>query len=338
MSMKGDLLDVVEAAYCVELDETSWLRQVRDAALRHLDRGIGGSAFIYDARNGGSVRVRSFLGSGNDDDKIVRAIQASSPERVQWIFRSQACHTASEGPDWNTPTARAIFRSLGFEDLLFLNGVDPTGEGCFFTVRLKERSRPSRIFVRSWSRVAAHMASGFRLRARLADLDARAKRAIDRAEVVLTPSGKIEHLDLDNVEKEERARVATTLRNAVLSLDRARGKLRRSSPDESLQKWTALYDSRWSLLDQFDSDGRRFVVACANEPSPRGRPPLTSRERQVMAFAVLGHSNKLIAYELGISPSTVGVLFFRAARKLGHRTRAGALAAFAALPDENEAR
>lgn len=335
--MKGDLLDVVEAAYRVELDESSWLRAVRDASLAHLDRGLGGSAFIYEAKNADRVSVRSFLGSGNDDDKIVRAIQASSPERVRWIFRSQACQTASEGPDWNTPTARAIFRSLGFDDLLFVNGVDPTGEGCFFTVRLKERERVSRPFVRSWSRIAAHLAAGFRLRARLEDLGERAK-PIDSADVVLTPAGKIEHVAPASAMVDEHARVATALRNAVLTMDRARGTLRRSAPDESLQKWTALFDSRWSLLDHFDTDGRRFVVACSNEPSPRQKPPLTARERQVMEFAALGHSNKLIAYELGISPSTVGVLFFRATRKLGQPTREGALAAFAALSEEREPR
>lgn len=34
-----------------------------------------------------------------------------------------------------------------------------------------------------------------------------------------------------------------------------------------------------------------------------------------------GHSNKLIAYELGIAASTVGVLLGRAASRLGVRTR-----------------
>jgi two-component system response regulator FixJ len=57
---------------------------------------------------------------------------------------------------------------------------------------------------------------------------------------------------------------------------------------------------------------------------------LTGRERQVVAFASLGHTNKVIAYELGISPYTVGVFLYRAARKLRVASRKELLAAFSA--------
>lgn len=48
---------------------------------------------------------------------------------------------------------------------------------------------------------------------------------------------------------------------------------------------------------------------------------LTARERQIAALAGISHSNKLIAYELGLSHSTVRVLAARACAKLGVRTR-----------------
>ena len=54
-----------------------------------------------------------------------------------------------------------------------------------------------------------------------------------------------------------------------------------------------LVASRWSLLDDFDTDGRRFVVAVEN--SPPTRPPrtdLSEREHQVMTQAHLGHTDK----------------------------------------------
>jgi DNA-binding NarL/FixJ family response regulator len=56
--------------------------------------------------------------------------------------------------------------------------------------------------------------------------------------------------------------------------------------------------------------------------SEDGEPILSPREYEVVGFAVLGQSNKAIAYELGLSPSTVGVLLRRAAAKLGVRTAA----------------
>ena len=72
--------------------------------------------------------------------------------------------------------------------------------------------------------------------------------------------------------------------------------------------WKVLVEHRWSLLDHFDRDGRRFVLACRNAPAALGGELLTPRERQVVLLAARGHSNKLIGYELGIATSVVGVL------------------------------
>jgi len=41
-----------------------------------------------------------------------------------------------------------------------------------------------------------------------------------------------------------------------------------------------------------------------------------------VAEAVMGHSNKIIAYRLGLSTSRVSLLLRNAMRKLGTRTRA----------------
>jgi DNA-binding CsgD family transcriptional regulator len=56
--------------------------------------------------------------------------------------------------------------------------------------------------------------------------------------------------------------------------------------------------------------------------------PLSERERQVLAYAALGHPNKLIAYELGIANSTVSVLLARAQTKLGAASRNEMLALY----------
>jgi DNA-binding NarL/FixJ family response regulator len=112
------------------------------------------------------------------------------------------------------------------------------------------------------------------------------------------------------------------LRRAVLTLEKVRGPMRREAPDAALARWRTLVQGRWSLVDQMDHDGRRYILARENAPAASGSALLTARERQIMGFARLGHDNKLIAYELGISHSTVRVLIARAAKKLGVRTRA----------------
>jgi hypothetical protein len=61
-----------------------------------------------------------------------------------------------------------------------------------------------------------------------------------------------------------------------------------------MDHWPGLTSGRSSLVDRFDSDGRRFVVAVKNDPEfpdPRG---LTTRERQVCEFIGIGQSTKEI--------------------------------------------
>jgi len=82
--------------------------------------------------------------------------------------------------------------------------------------------------------------------------------------------------------------------------------------------WRGLMSGRWTLIDHFDAGGRRFVVA-RGKPGSAARSPvgrLTDRERDVCARAAAGCANKVIAAELGVAVSTVGMLLLRATRKL----------------------
>src|SRR5205814_2205879 len=98
------------------------------------------------------------------------------------------------------------------------------------------------------------------------------------------------------------------LRRAVRFLEKSRGPMRRADPDKSLAGRKVLVAGRWSLIDQVESDGRRYIVARENEPPALGPESLTAREKQVIGYAKLGHHSKLIAYELGVADSTVRVL------------------------------
>ena len=98
---------------------------------------------------------------------------------------------------------------------------------------------------------------------------------------------------------------------------------RYATPSRSARwkKSKGLVSGRWTLLDHFESDGRRYVLARRNEPHGAPLEKLTKRERQVVGYLALGHSYKLIAYELGISTSTVAALVWRACNRLGVESR-----------------
>jgi len=171
--------------------------------------------------------------------------------------------------------------------------------------------------------LGAHIASGYRLRRAVAETG---KGSIDDAtglpygaEAVFDTKG-FRIVESTGAAKE--ASAASALRRAARNVDRARGKLRKDDPERALAIWKALVRGRWSIVDWFDTDGRRFILARPNPPEvldPRG---LTEQECQVVTYILLGETNKLVAYRLGLSPSRVSGLLKSAMRKLGAKNKA----------------
>ena len=99
------------------------------------------------------------------------------------------------------------------------------------------------------------------------------------------------------------------------------------------------FRERWRAITSHLASGRRtrFLVAKPNPPRPPAVPQLTPRERAVVALAVLGRSNKLIAYELGLSLSSVGTYLQRAQRRLGVSSRAALIREFVRAASQESA-
>jgi hypothetical protein len=101
------------------------------------------------------------------------------------------------------------------------------------------------------------------------------KRSVEPAdnEAVLESSGKVAHADGQAATKDAQSR----LRAAAKAIDCARSRAR-AEPDEALELWRGLAAGRWSLVDQFDSDGRRYIVARKNEPQVQDPRHLSLRK------------------------------------------------------------
>jgi DNA-binding CsgD family transcriptional regulator len=319
MSAKKDLVRILEAAYHVDLDEDAWLLGVALAVQPALDCGQGVIGWYYDATVPGELRTHGFLGLGAEKRTLerLRGNQGSVPKgRVPAGIPISFVSHAFGAACWReliSYNVRHTFQ-VGWKGVHVFNAADPTGYGCMLgAAGAKKQSIWGTVV---WGRLAAHIAAGLRIRRRLQKLSGRWAQVSD-GEAVLTPDGKIEHAE--GPAKETRARSA--LRRAALAADRARGPLRRTDPAQAITVWQGLVDGRWTLLDHFEKSGRRYLVAHRNDPRMQSPRALTLRERQVLAYAALGHSTKLIAYELGLSVGAASAYLAGAMRKIGLRSR-----------------
>lgn len=313
--MRRAAIDTIEAAYRNQGSTKEWLRAITEAMSLHPhDRGW--LCYTYHIDESCRVHVDDLLQLDTPIDLEAvtrRQTPLMPPAYVMQTFAAVPFATvltagSAQVRAQTAATIEQFFGPHGIRDMVIVNGLDPTRHGVYCSSLISRPLAMSRREYPTWIRVAAHIAASYRLR-----------RARDQTpEAVITPAGKVEHAIADA--RSTSAREA--LRTAALAIDRARSKRSRLDESEAVDTWQALVSGRWTLIDQIDRDGRRYFVARKNDPDVARHHALTRRERQVIGFAALGHTNKLIAYELGLSVSSVAVYLDVAMEKLGVSSRA----------------
>ncbi|HEY0254652.1 MAG TPA: LuxR C-terminal-related transcriptional regulator [Kofleriaceae bacterium] len=91
--------------------------------------------------------------------------------------------------------------------------------------------------------------------------------------------------------------------------------------DRAAAMWESFVDGGVVPVDMFERDDRTYVVLSVEDGEPVVRPSLTPRETEIVTRVAAGLANKEIAYELGISPNTVGTTLVSARKKLGVTSR-----------------
>ncbi|MFO0552041.1 MAG: LuxR C-terminal-related transcriptional regulator [Polyangiaceae bacterium] len=311
------LAAVLESVYRVEQARADWIRGILEVLAPQLDRGLGVLAYSVDVSRPDAFETSDFqsvMTDANDARQRFDLWHSATPLEVKRkIHTFGACALGRE----LTRTADITEEQLddtraahGYLEMFGLNALDPTGRGCTIAVPFMAKSGETDIRHRElWERLAAHIATASRLQTRLAGQD-------DVGDATLSASGKLEAIHPTT----RQSAVQDALRDAAVAIDRARAKLR-DDPSEVTRLWRSLTARRWTLVDRFDRGGRRYVIAFRNDARIPEAQALTEREEQVVRAVQLGHSNKLIAYELDLSPSTVATLLNRAMKKLGVATR-----------------
>lgn len=307
---------LIDAAYHLEPKVERWLDTLAVAAREGLDGGFGVLAYEFWVGPDGVVRphvpvargaslatIGAFLAAIHHANRGV--LQRSHIDDGPYSSLSQAMGRERLARD---PRARLVGDLTGIRDFVAVKGVDVDGSGIAIGAPLPQLHRAKEKASETWALVGAHMTAARRLRRQRA-------RAIDGlpegAAAVLDARGRLVHAEGDAVANRGAIVEGAKRRSAALS-----------DVDANLSAWTALLNGRWSLAEFVDADRRRFIVAVRNVPPARNLRGLSERERAIVAYAALGRSPKLVAYELGLSTSTVRTLERRAMSKLGVATRA----------------
>jgi DNA-binding CsgD family transcriptional regulator len=310
---KHDIVGSIEAAYLLEADEQAWMQGLLHSIRPTFDQGLGVMGYFYDA-SGENMRAWGVAGDGAPPgivETTIPIIQGLGPAALKTMF--QCPRVMASASDILSPErihgyiASTAMGAAQFADTVGIKCHEPEGWGVMIGCGVPQLTTVDRQTEGNWSRLAAHITAALRIRRRL-----QGGSSLTQSDAVLNPRGTVAHAETAAKD----AGVREALSRAVRSREVARGPLRRNEPDEAADLWQALVDGRWSLLDQLDTDGRRWILARRNAPVAVDAPPLTPREQQVLAYVALGHSNKLVAYTLGTTSSAVGNLIARASRKL----------------------
>lgn len=332
------VLGILDAAYDTDADDGTWLRNVTQAAAPLLDAGLGVHGFHVDLLASTPFRDPVLVGGEPAWQACWRAhwwdelIEQTPAEAQRAMLRfGPVSHTTElfaavaaqiesfaellgRMEDEGYQHALARERSarspsrLFYPESLNLVSLDPSGHGIALigNRRAPAASPMAKVHRRKLRRLSGHLAAAARMRRRLG-----ARRSITSgSEAILAPDGRVLHAEGAATS----APGLAALRDAARSVVRARqGEVR-----DPLAYWRALHAGRWTLVERFESDGRRILVARDNRSATVvACEKLSARERQVLGELALGQTNKEIAYRLGVTTSTVATHLQRSMRKLG---------------------
>jgi len=89
--------------------------------------------------------------------------------------------------------------------------------------------------------------------------------------------------------------------------------------------WRGLASGRWFVSTVFERDGRRYLIVRRTPAAEVARRALAREEIAVVEGICAGLSNKEIAHDLRVAPTTVAGRVTRALRKLGLPNRVALL-------------
>jgi DNA-binding CsgD family transcriptional regulator len=316
-----DYVSLIEAAYDLSGSDAEWLRGLVRSAFPMLNRGFGVVGFFWDLSQEGKLRVSHPALVGCPPamyDALLNSGRRLTLAEARLLYmQGKPCRVLGlDGALRQYPRAYAAYRAhIDAPGFNYMTAANLSHTGCLLMAPRSSSATAVPTLGPALDQVARHVATGLRLRRTLGGSEA--SSLMDSADAVLDSEGRLLHAAPGASGRRERGSFVSAARRMLES----RG-ARRARPEQAVELWRALVLGRWSLVDHVDRDGKRFLLARRNAPGAHEPAALSEQEQRVLAvFSLLG-SIKLVAYELGLSPSTISLELKSVCRKLGCRDRA----------------
>lgn len=304
-ALKERIFRFTDACYALDRNDREWLDGLATAAEPFLGHGLGVAAWAFQKDDWTGDGLPSGV-ERSVGEAMWQAAPQFTPAELIDLFMGGRATSATErlGIDQGLDehAAGSPFKSLGVKDAHALTVGDGAGRGVALAGLAPRILRVPADELRRLERLGAHLLAGYRLR-----------RAFRQVDAVLDPSGRSLHAE--GAAREPLNREALT--RAVRAFDQARALRGGQDADESLAAFEGLVAGRWSIVQSFESDGRRYLVAIQNQPGQIPAAALGANEAHALLLRAQGLTNKLIAYELGLAESSVHHLIHEGMRKLG---------------------
>ena len=281
----GDLMEILSIIYDVEAPRRQWLRRVLLAMAPSLNRGAGIGGVLYDLSSASGFHVDALDGVDVPEDFVAAGRQIHSHPGYQSdiinTYRTHVCTTfATEMAEPQMADIRRTYQDHDLKSQVMINGLDCSGKG--FCVYLFTRSEPTLTTPQRslYARLATHLASGYRLQRRMAAAEPVRAASL---EAVLEPDGAVVHAEVPAKSTQARQ----DLQHAVRLREELRDR-RTAETEHVIRDWRGLVSARWTLVDRYERDGKRYVLARENGPEPVARlrfPTVKSRSLLLRVWA-----------------------------------------------------
>lgn len=311
-------IEIVERAYRLDGSESQWLGDLLHTARADLDAGCGVYAFTGSEAVPNLAATPTFVAADLDPGFASRlaTLNQDAPNAIYELLRSRlvTCGGLEQILGAASPIVqhfRLLMTETGIRDGFCLFAQDAEGGSITLSAPSREPLAPAPRVRGIWQRVGLHVAAALRLRRKLVS-DGTPRDAL------FSTSGSLEDASAQLAADHS---AQTALRRAVRAMEQARSREVRQTPDRALELWQGLALGEWSLVDQWEGSGQRYVAAYQNRPAVTDPRALSAKERAVCKYMSLGASNKEIAYTLGLPAGTVSTSVSRILRKFRLRRR-----------------